>query len=142
MRRLALLALLVGCSSAPTPTDAPGGSPCPTDPPTTPTACDTTATCYWDRCPTDHVHTGTCVDGTWVISEGACVPFDCGGSTCEPGQICVTRAGGALLTECVANPCHDSPIIADCACDACGDLPCTLDGRGVICNTCPSGLCP
>jgi hypothetical protein len=29
-----------------------------------------------------------------------------------------------------------------CACAACDGSPCALNGRGVICNTCASDICP
>jgi hypothetical protein len=52
------------------------------------------------------------------------------------------RSGGALLTECVTNPCGEAAVEASCACDLCAGQPCAIEELTVTCNTCSSGQCP
>ncbi len=72
----------------------------------------------------------------------ACAMHDCEGMACAGDELCVQRIGGAFLVECGANPCGDGPVTAECACSICGDFECNVSGTTVMCNTCPSGLCP
>lgn len=145
MRTLALALLLAACSStggSDTPAvDAPPSDPCPTDPPTTGDPCSGSTSCLWERCPTG-VTAASCVSGAWDVALTPCDAFPCEDTTCEADQLCTRREGGALLVACEPNPCGDGPIVASCACALCGDFPCTLAGRGVVCNTCTSGVCP
>lgn len=142
-----LLALVAACSSTTAPPDAPevrdAAEPCPTEPPTDGTSCSGTFSCLWERCPEAGVVSATCSSGRYTVTTSACEDHDCRGvTTCGAEAICVERQGGALLVECAPNPCGDGPITASCACAACDGFPCTANGRGVLCNTCTSGICP
>jgi hypothetical protein len=148
-RSILTLAMLtgVGCNpaggptpDAPLPVDAP--SSCPDEPPADGAPCTGFRTCVWDRCPDGAVHTARCVDGSYDVTEEACATHSCIDTTCEAGEICVVRQGGAQLVECRPDPCGDGPIVGACACAACDGFPCTEDSRGVTCNTCTSGICP
>jgi len=142
---LVCAALLTACSSnpaldAPASIDAP--EPCPAEPPVDGAPCAGGFSCVWERCPDDAVYAATCDGGSYTVTETPCGPHGCRDTTCTAEQICVERQGGALLVDCVENPCGEDPIASSCACAACDGSPCTVSGRGVICNTCSSGLCP
>ncbi len=150
IRKLSLLfsmlflgAFLPACPSAnPSDGGSDAPSPCPSAPPIDGAACSGSFTCLYERCPADGVHTAACSGGTFSVSEAACEPHLCRDQTCGAEEICVERVGGALLVECAPNPCGDGPILEACACSACEGFPCSTMGRGVVCNTCLSGICP
>jgi len=119
---------------------------CPADPPTDGAACSATQSCDWLRC-TSSGHTAASCDGsTWTVSNETCGTFTCEGGassgTCTGDQVCRQDVGGAFLADCQANPCGDMPLEKSCACTGCAPENCTISGRTVTCNTCPSGLCP
>ena len=142
---VSLAATLLACTTA-APSDAPAAidapEPCPADPPADGASCTGAFSCLWERCPDGGVFSATCAGGSYTVSETPCGPHGCRDTTCTDEQICVERQGGALLVECADNPCGDGPIAASCACTACDGFPCAVNGRGVICTTCTSGVCP
>lgn len=143
---LLLIVALSACTPSSSPTDAPlaidAPEPCPADPPADGAPCTGSFSCLWERCPDGGVFAASCTAGAYDVTETPCGPHGCRDSTCSAEQICVERQGGALLVDCADNPCGDGPITASCACAACDGFPCTVSGRGVVCNTCTSGVCP
>ncbi|NOY91787.1 MAG: hypothetical protein GXP55_11375 [Deltaproteobacteria bacterium] len=140
----------VRCCPAAEGCDASGSTcalPCPADPPTDGDACSAAQSCDWLRCATSGHTTASCDGSLWTVTSEACGSFSCeggisGGGPCTGDQVCNQNVGGAFLTECRANPCGDMPIEKSCACTDCSPENCTISGRTVTCNTCPSGLCP
>jgi hypothetical protein len=85
----------------------------------------------------------TCTDSeTWQLDITPCAPFDCGGAQCAPGQICLEKAGGALLIECVDDPCAGQPLTCACGADVCPGACQGFSDTTLHCNTCTSGVCP
>jgi len=123
-----------------TDASAPG---CPADPPTDGDSCDAALSCDWLRCASSGHTAATCDGSTWSVTSEACGSFPCeGGGTCTGDQVCRQNVGGAFIADCAANPCGDMPLEKSCACTGCAAENCTIRGRTVTCNTCPSGLCP
>jgi hypothetical protein len=73
-----------------------------------------------------------------------CSQANANGTTCALGDVCLVRAGGALIVECVESSCGTGPIGCDCVsgCSGACSLSGTTEGATLSCNTCPSGLCP
>lgn len=118
---------------------------CPTDPPSDGTACGAPQSCLYPRCDSVGEVRATCVSGTWTVITEACSDVICaeGSMTCSAEELCVATAGGALMIECRVDPCGGGTVEAACACDVCpSGAECTVIGRNITCNTCPSGLCP
>ena len=82
---------------------------------------------------------------SWSVETGPCTGVLCQSQTCAVGQICVERAGGALIVECAANTCGTGAIGCGClqsclgTCAVGGSLQ---SGVTIQCNTCPSNTCP
>ncbi|NCQ61089.1 MAG: hypothetical protein GW913_10540 [Myxococcales bacterium] len=123
---------------------APAG--CPADPPSDGAACTATQSCDWLRCASSGHTAASCDGSVWTVTVEACGAFTCeggaSGGSCSGDQVCRQDVGGAFLADCQANPCGDMPIEKSCACTGCAPENCTISGRTVTCNTCPSGLCP
>jgi hypothetical protein len=121
---------------------------CPAAVPTTAGSCNTAGSCYYEDCAGAGRTIATCTNGNWIISTAACASVICPGPstlTCQAGQLCMVRAGGALLVECIANPCGTGAISCNCV-QSCTGV-CTVIGTAqtgvtINCNTCPQGGCP
>jgi hypothetical protein len=79
---------------------------------------------------------------TWQVVATPCEPFDCGGTQCAAGQICLEKSGGAQLLECVDDPCPGEPLTCGCGADVCPGTCQGFTDLTLHCNTCPSGTCP
>ena len=125
-----------------------GGAPaatCPTAPPAAGAICSRPPTCFYEDCAGIGRTVASCVNGAWSVETGPCTGVFCQSQTCQPGEVCVIRAGGALLVECTQNACGAAAVSCGCL-QSCFGI-CTVGGSlasGVTinCNTCPSGLCP
>jgi len=135
----------LGCDASGSACATPAPA-CPVDPPTDGAACTAPMTCDWLRCATTGHASATCDGSMWTVTTEACASFLCeggsSGSMCMANQICRQNIGGAFIADCQANPCGDMPLEKSCACTGCAPENCTITGRTVSCNTCPSGLCP
>lgn len=151
MRSLVVLVLSVvaGCSArVAAPADA--GAPCPAIAPTTGDPCTIPGQrCAYEHCVTTGLVTASCGGedagtGTWTVTTAPCGV--CGGRTCVGGTVCMTREGGALITDCATHSCGDGPLNCECLCGA--GVECTLpryDGTGPIytCRVgCGASVCP
>jgi hypothetical protein len=83
-----------------------------------------------------------------VVVNGACGTVTClgagaAGGTCPANKVCMIHAGGALLVDCIDNPCGSGLVSADCSTvtTGCTPLLSTSSGLTFYCNTCPSGTC-
>jgi hypothetical protein len=120
-------------------------TPCPATAPTQGTDCVTNSTeCFYDDCPAIGRTQARCISGTWKVETAACGIVNCSGSftNCEIGDICQTVASGALLRECVPNPCGSGPVTSQCAPAGCSVITSLTEGVTVYCNNCPQGGCP
>jgi hypothetical protein len=121
------------------------GADCPATVPAPGASCSGTAACFYEECAGIGRNVARCVNGAWSVESGPCTGVSCQSQTCAPGQVCVIRAGGALLIDCVQNVCGGTAIACGCLQSCAGT--CTVGGSlasGVTiqCNTCPSNLCP
>jgi hypothetical protein len=125
-----------------------GGSPapaCPTAAPARGASCAGALQCFYEDCGAGGRTVASCVNGTWSVETGPCTGVFCQSQTCEPGALCLMRAGGALLVECVQNACGAGAISCGClqscvgTCSIGGSLQ---SGVTIQCNTCASNLCP
>ncbi|HMF42292.1 MAG TPA: hypothetical protein VKQ32_16585 [Polyangia bacterium] len=143
-------AAAAGCgTSAAAPRDGAtdSGSPaaaCPAAAPASGTSCDGAQTCFYEDCAAAGRTVASCASGTWSVETGPCTGVFCQSQTCAVGQICVQRAGGALIVECAPNTCGTGAIGCGCLQSCVGT--CTVGGSlqsGVTiqCNTCPSNTC-
>jgi hypothetical protein len=128
-------------------TDADPGTPCPSTPPPDGSTCTGQTVCSYESCPgTGHTQ-ASCRSGKWAVSTGACGEVAClgvsTGTTCASGQVCLVKAGGALLVSCIDNPCAPGLVSADCSTVTAGCTPIfsTTGGLTYYCNTCPTGTC-
>jgi len=125
-----------------------GGAPVATCPAASPAAgaiCSGAPTCFYEDCAGSGRRVARCVNGAWSVETGPCTGVVCQSQICQPGELCVIRAGGALLVECAQNACGTGAVSCGCLQSCSGT--CTVGGSlasGVTiqCNTCPSGLCP
>jgi hypothetical protein len=125
-----------------------GGAPlasCPAAVPADGQACATTASCFYEDCAGSGRSVATCANGAWSVQPGACTGAFCFSRTCAVGQVCLMRAGGALLVDCVSNTCGTASIGCGCL-QSCLGSTCSVSGSlqtGVTiqCNTCPSNQC-
>jgi hypothetical protein len=100
-------------------------------------------TCTYLECNGIGKATLTCTASeTWQVVATPCEPFDCGGTQCSAGQICVEKAGGALLYECADDPCPGEPLTCGCGSDVCPGSCQGFSDLTLHCNTCTSGQCP
>ena len=118
---------------------------CPAAPPAPGALCTGYQICFYEDCAGAGRTVARCVNGAFSLETGPCTGVFCQSQTCQPGQLCSIRAGGALLAECVANACGAAAIACGCLQSCSGT--CTIGGSlesGVTiqCNTCPSNLCP
>jgi len=129
-----------------------GGDPsvtCPNEPPVADSSCSFVGPlCAYEDCDGPGRTVATCSQGTWFVETGACsetVYCNGGSEMCAPGEVCLIRAGGAFLQECVPNTCEGEAVECDCI-EGCYDncpLFATVEtGITITCNTCPSGQCP
>lgn len=158
-------ALAVGCGSSGSSTDASGAGGggasgggasggagggaalgnCPAAEPADGQACSVAASCFYEDCAGSGGRAvATCSNGAWAVETGPCTGVFCQSQTCAVGQVCVVRAGGALLVDCAANTCGSAAIGCGCLQSCAGT--CTVTGSlqtGVTiqCNTCPSNQC-
>jgi len=118
---------------------------CPAAPPAAGAICSGTPTCFYEDCGGSGRTIASCVNGAWSVDTGPCTGVSCQSQICQPGEVCVIRAGGALLVECAQNACGTGAVSCGClqscsgACTVGGSL---ASGVTIQCNTCPSGLCP
>lgn len=83
----------------------------------------------------------SCGGSAWTLVTSAC-PVPCEGATCGDDQLCRVLEGGALITDCVDDPCDGAPL-ASCACSLCPDpAGCTIEGFTVRCDNCFGDVCP
>lgn len=138
-----------------TTTTAAGGSggeagACPNQPPSPDSSCSSLGVlCAYEDCAGAGRTVASCVNGAWSVTTSACgETVDCtaGGAQCSEGEICLVRAGGALLQDCVPNTCETGPVECDCieGCSGeCATYGTPESGITITCNTCPNGmLCP
>ena len=149
-----------GCGGTSSSNDAAGGgsgggggsgsggaaaATCPAARPGAGVLCSGTPTCFYEDCAGSGRTVASCVNGAWSVETGPCTGVVCQSQICQPGEICVIRAGGALLVECAQNACGTGAVSCGClqscfgACTVGGSL---ASGVTIQCNTCPSGLCP
>jgi hypothetical protein len=126
------VALVAGCSSAPTPRgDAGSAAGCPSAPPTNGAACDASGLrCVYDRCGTSGVIVGTCApaDGgapSWTVTTTPCATC-VNGQTCAAGTVCMQNQAGAQIAMCAAHQCGQGPLACDCACGV--GVDCRIEG--------------
>lgn len=126
-----------------------GANPCPDTPPTDGTPCTAAeaAYCTYQDCGGAGEINARCQAPTvsmWLVETKPCGTTDCHGMTCGVGQVCMEVRGGELSGFCLDNPCGASPQSCDCnGTKLCSAGSCTdFSGNLLICNTCPSGLCP
>ena len=117
---------------------------CPGAVPADGQACTVAGSCFYEDCAGSGRTAATCVNGAWAVETGPCTGVFCQSQTCAIGQVCVVRAGGALLVDCASNTCGSAAIGCGCLQSCAGT--CTLTGSlqtGVTiqCNTCPSNQC-
>ena len=120
-------------------------TPCPSAPPADGSACLGQSVCNYEDCPgTGHTQ-ASCRSGTWTVDTGACGTVLClagsTGATCATGQVCLVHAGGALLVDCIDNPCEPGLVSADCSTLTLGCTPILsiTNGLTYYCDTCPAG---
>jgi hypothetical protein len=150
----------VGCGAGGAAVDAAGGgaggggpggggggqaAECPATVPAPGAFCSGTPICFYEDCAGIGRNVARCMNGAWSVESGPCTDVSCQSQTCPPGQLCLIRAGGALLVDCVQNACGAAAIACGCLQSCIGT--CTVGGAlasGVTiqCNTCPSNLCP
>jgi hypothetical protein len=116
------------------------GPPCPTEPPATDDGCENPGQlCAYQQCDGEGLIEARCGREVWSVSTSTCETTVCGNYQCDAGQLCLEIQSGALMIECVENPCGTGPL--DCAC-ACGGMDCTIESATKV--TCRSGCtdCP
>jgi hypothetical protein len=117
---------------------------CPGAAPADGQACTVAGSCFYEDCAGSGRTVATCVNGAWAVETGPCTGVFCQSQTCAVGQLCVIRAGGALLVDCASNTCGSAAIGCGClqscagTCTATGSLQ---TGITIQCNTCPSNQC-
>jgi hypothetical protein len=133
-----------------TTTGAGGDEACPSELPPADSACPSVnQNCYYEDCSGAGRSLASCADDGWAVSTAPCadtVYCSAGGAECSEGEICLIRAGGAFLQECVPNTCETGPVECDCIEGCSGECATYGDaetGITITCNTCPSGMaCP
>jgi hypothetical protein len=137
-----------GGASARGGTGGGGGSvlaSCPGVAPAPGQGCNAAASCFYEDCAGSGRTVATCTNGAWAVETGPCTGVFCQSQTCAVGQVCVVRAGGALLVDCASNTCGSGAIGCGClqscagTCAVSGSLQ---TGVTIQCNTCPSNQCP
>jgi hypothetical protein len=137
--------LSVGGATATSVTTTVVVTTCPVTAPTQGTDCDANSMeCFYDDCPAVGRTQAICISGTWNVETATCGIVLCDGSftDCELGDICSTVASGALLRECIPNPCGSGPVTSECARAGCNIITSLTEGVSVFCNNCPQGGCP
>lgn len=128
-------------------TDADLSTPCPSTPPSNGSPCLGQGVCNYEDCPGAGHTKAMCRSDKWVVNNGACGTVIClgvsTGKTCLSGQVCIIHAGGALLVDCIDNPCGSGLVSPDCSptTQGCTAIFETSSGLTFYCNTCPSGTC-
>lgn len=126
---------------------------CPAAIPTAGEACAGGISCFYEDCAGAGRTIARCVAGSaaaprWTVTTAACTTVTCPNPSslvCQPGQICVVRAGGAFIAECATNSCGTSAVSCGCLQSCLGECSVVGSAEGgvvVTCNTCPSNLCP
>jgi hypothetical protein len=124
---------------------ATGGASCPAAPPPAGASCSGASSCFYEDCAGGGRTVTRCANGAWTVETGPCTEVFCQSQNCPAGQLCLMRAGGALLVECVDNACGGAAISCGClqscagACAVGGSLQA---GVTIQCNTCASNQCP
>jgi hypothetical protein len=101
--------------------------------------------CFYEDCAGSGRTVARCANDAWSVETGPCTGVLCQSQTCQPGELCLMRAGGALFVECVQNSCGAGAIGCGClqsclgTCAVGGSLQ---SGVTIQCNTCASNLCP
>ncbi len=129
--------------------DADLSTPCPASPPTQGSSCLGQTVCNYEDCPGSGHTQAMCRSDKWVVVNGACGTVICLGAnlvgrTCPVNKVCLVRAGGALLVDCIDNPCGSGLLSADCSTMTTGCTPLLSTSSGVTfyCETtCPNGIC-
>lgn len=136
-----------GADTAPR-TDADLSTPCPSQIPSNGSSCVGQSVCNYEDCPgTGHTQ-ATCRSDKWVVANGACGTVTCQGTyvsgrTCASGKVCHASVGGALLVDCIDNPCGSGLVSAAClgSMAGCTVIFSTDSGLTIYCNSCPDTTC-
>lgn len=107
--------------------------------------CFSSPTCAYDNCAADGTSlTATCDGTAWQVESEQCATVVCGteGLRCNPGELCVSHAGGPGISyACTANPCPNQPVSCECAgARLCGEFECAVVSAQEIscsCFDCP-----